>query len=369
MANLFDYIDWRGDIPFEQVPLNQIDALMFAHISYSLFDGLVSADFSQGITFESLAERFKSAPDYEKRTNVGFLINKRTTELLFRCASCVRYKDVTLSGMRIIFDEEKREQFAALIFSFGEVKVVSYRGTDDTLMGWEEDFNLAYMDEIPAQADALRYFKDVAAALDGKFIIVGHSKGGNLAVNTAVHCGAELQARISAVYNFDGPGFPKECFSGADYKAVEKRIFSVYPEFSVVGMLFCHPKKYKIVESYESALMQHDAVSWQILGADFVQKKSFNSKSRVFNKGFNRWVDGLDKEQRKVFVTALFDVINACGAKTLSELQKNIIPSSAKMVAAFAALEKPVRKEVLDILGLFKDSMEAVLPFIKMLGR
>ncbi len=367
MANLFDYIDWRGDLPFEQVPLNQIDALMFAHITYSLFDGLVSDDFKQTMTLADLAEKLKNAPDFEARTHVGYLINSKTTELLFRCAESARFKDVKISGMRVIFDQVKREQFAAVLYTFGDTKIVSYRGTDDTLLGWEEDFNLAYLDEIPAQVDALAYFKDAAQAFDGNFIIVGHSKGGNLAVNTAVRCGEDLQKRISMVYNFDGPGFSKEFFTSDKYKAVEKRISSVYPEFSVVGMLFNHPKKYQIIDSTEKAVMQHDALSWQIIGAEFVQKKRFNSGSTIFNKGLNQWVEGLEKDKRKVFVNALFDVIKASGVETIEEMQKNVLPCSAKMISAYAALDKPTKKEVRQILGLFKESMESALPVIKLI--
>lgn len=369
MANLFDYLDWRGDIPFSQVPFNQIDALMLAHISYSIFDGLAPESFGKKISFEELAGHLKSADDFERRTNTGYLINKRTTELFFKCASCVRFKDTLISGMRVIFDEKRREQFAAMVYSIDALSILSYRGTDDTLLGWEEDFNLAWLDEIPSQADALAYFLEAADFFDTDFVITGHSKGGNLAVNTAVRCGKDLQKRISRVYNFDGPGFPCEFFQLPEYKAVEKRIVSVYPQFSVVGMLFCHPKKYQIVESSESAVMQHDAVSWQILGSQFVQKKRFDKASIVFKKGFNEWVDGLEKERRKVFVTALFDVINASGVSTLDEMQKNAIPCSARMISAFASLEKSTRKEVMSILSLFRHSMESALPVIKHIWR
>ena len=367
MANLFDYVNWRGDIPFSQVPVNQIDALMFAQLSYVLFDGLVPAAFEESLTLSELAEKLKLAPDFEERTHIGYLINKDTTELLFRCGQSKRFGNVKIAGMRIIFDEKKREQFAAMLYSFDDEKIISYRGTDDTLLGWEEDFNLAYLDEIPAQADALTYFRDAAAVFDGDFIIVGHSKGGNLALNTAVRCGKDIQGRIKKVYNFDGPGFPKEFFELEEYKNIEKRLISIYPEFSMVGMLFNHPKKFQIVESSQTAVMQHDALSWQLMGTEFVQKSKFTSASSVFSKGFNNWVNSLQKEERKVFVGAVFDVINASGVKTIEEMQKNVIPSSARMLAAYTSLEKSTRQEVRHILGLFKESMESALPVIKLI--
>nr|MCR4579721.1 DUF2974 domain-containing protein [Treponema sp.] len=238
-----------------------------------------------------------------------------------------------------------------------------------TLMGWEEDFNLAYLDEIPAQADALKFFQAAASALEGNFIIVGHSKGGNLAVNTAVRCGADLQKRIAQVYNFDGPGFPKEFFASDEYKSIEKRIASVYPELSIVGMLFNHPKKYQIVESSAMGVMQHDALSWQLKGSEFIQKSRFNSASSIFSKGFNKWVDGLEKEQRKVFVQALFQVINASGVRTIEEMQKNILPCQAKMFTAYNSLDKVTKKEVRNVMWLFKDSMESVIPVLKFINK
>lgn len=365
MADLFDYISWRGDIPFSQVPFGKLDALMLAHLSYSLFDGLVSSDFSSVKTLEQLSNDFKKSSDYKERINIGFLINKRTAELMEKCAASERFRNIKICGYKNIFDESKVEQFAAMTFIIDDINFIAYRGTDDTLIGWQEDFNIAYLEEIPSQKDALVYFSEAAKNLKGKFIIAGHSKGGNLAVNTAVKCGEKNQNRIKTIYNFDGPGFFPDFFEKPEYKKIEDRLVSVYPELSVVGMIFSHPEKYEIVESSGFAIMQHDAMTWQLMGNSFINKKDFSKESKVFHKAFNRWIDKLTVEQRKKFVNALFEIINASGAKTNTELEKNAFASSAKMFAAYTALDKQTKKEVKNILSVLKGAVHSSLPFIK----
>lgn len=369
MADFFDYLNWRGDLTFDQVPFGKLDALMLAHLSYSLFDGVVPSSFDEKKTLSQVAKDFAAMPDYEKRINIGFLINKRTAELMFKCAESERYKNMELCGFRNIYNEENVEQFAALTYIIkekGQKKtIIGLRGTDDTIVGWKEDFNIAWLEQIPAQKDALEYFEEAASALDGDFILAGHSKGGNLVINTAVMCGDRLQKRVSEVYNFDGPGFAKEFFEKPEYKAVEERIYSFYPGFSVVGMIFHHPKKFEIVKSDGFAFWQHDAMSWQIMGNNFVNESEFTEESRLFYKAFNEWIDKLDKNQKKDFVETMFFILEASGAKTNNEIEKDALKCTARMIASYAEMDKNRRKEMKKILSMFKDVITDDIPIFK----
>ena len=116
MADFFDYLNWRGDLSFDDVPFNKIDALLLAHVTYSIFDGVVPENFTEKKTFAQVAKDFMAMPDYEERINIDFLINKRTAELMFKCAEVERYKNVELCGFRNIYNEEKVEQFAAVTY-------------------------------------------------------------------------------------------------------------------------------------------------------------------------------------------------------------------------------------------------------------
>ena len=365
MADFFDYLKWRGDLSFNTVPFNKIDALLLAQISYTLLDGVVSQSFYEKKPLAQVAKDFSDLPDCEERINIGFLINDRTTELMFKAAESDRFRNVEVCGFRSIYNEENVEQFAALTFLIDGKPVIALRGTDDTIVGWKEDFNIAWLEQIPAQKDALDYFKDAASALEGDFILAGHSKGGNLVINTAVKCGAELQKRVKEVYNFDGPGFNPEFFKLKEYKAVEDRIHSFYPSFCVVGMIFHHPKKFEIVQSDGFAFWQHDAMNWQIMGAEFINEGKFADESRLFNIAFNKWIDKLNLNQRKDFVETMFCILEASGAKTNNEIEKEALKSTARMVAAYAEMDKTKRKELKKILSMFKDVIADDIPIFK----
>lgn len=368
MADFFEYLDWRGDITIDEIPLSSIDMILLSQITYCNFDSLLSNSFSEVKTLSQLAKDFKSAPDYEERKNTGVLINKRTSELFIKAAKSKRFKNIKVCGYENIFSEEKSEQFAALTYITGNTNIISYRGTDDSLVGWREDFNLAFMDEIPAQKDALLYLNNASESITGKLILIGHSKGGNLALNTGVRCDPKIQKRITAIYNFDGPGFEKEFYESVGYKNIEKNVYSYYPQFSVVGMIFEHPEKYKILKSTGFAIMEHDAVTWQLLGRDFITVKDFDEASKAFRLAFNGWLDKLSKKDCEKFVNALFDVLTAPGAKTLDEINKNPIPASAKMLSAFTAMDKETKKEVKRIIGMFRDAIHTEFPLFNIFG-
>ena len=365
MSDFFDYLNWRGDLTFEQLPFGKIDALLLSQITYSLLDGIVSEDFENKKTFSQVVKDFSAAEDYEQRIKIGFLINKRTVELMFKAAESDRFKDIELCGFRNIYNEENVEQFAALTYLINGKNVIVLRGTDDTIVGWKEDFNIAWLPQIPAQKDALNYYIEAASKLKGDFILAGHSKGGNLVINTAVMCGEKLQKRINHVYNFDGPGFSSDYFEKAEYKAVEDRIDSFYPEFSVVGMIFHHPAFYEIVKSDGIAFWQHDPMSWQISGKNFVNAGDFTEESKIFYSAFNEWIDKLNVEQKKNFVETMFCILEASGAKTNSDIEKDALKATAKMLAAYAELDKDRKKELHQILNMFKDVIVDDIPIFK----
>ncbi len=365
MSDFFDYLSWRGDLTFDKVPFNKIDALLLAHLSYSIFDGVVNESFTEKKKFTQVVKDFAATPDYEERINIGFLINKRTVELMFKTAESERFRNVELCGYRNIYSEENVEQFAAVTFVMDGKTVIALRGTDDTIVGWKEDFNIAWLPQIPAQKDALDYYKEACDSFSGDFVLVGHSKGGNLVINTAVKCGPDLQKRIEEVYNFDGPGFDADFFKSEEYKAVENRIYSFYPGFSVVGMIFHHPKNFEIVKSEGFSFWQHDAMNWQIMGCNFINEAEFSEESRLFYTAFNEWIDKLKPAQKKYFVQTMFCILEASGAKTNNEIEKDALKATARMVAAYAEMDKTKRREMKKIVSMFKDVITDDIPIFK----
>ena len=362
MADFFDYLDWRGDVPFTAMPLNSVDALLLCQLSYLDFSEIVPQELCTALTLKDVAHRFAKAVKHNAaRADLGALINERTPELLQRTAQTVRFANVQLSGFVNKIDIHQEEQFSALTALLPDgMAFIAFRGTDDTIVGWKEDFNLGFMPEVPAQKDALAYLEASAAAvpLCSQICIGGHSKGGNLAQYAAACAAEQTQARLNSVFSFDAPGLTQQAMSSAAFSRISCKIAAFYPQLSIVGMLFEHPEQFTVVKSTGIALRQHDPFTWQIKGAGFETVEDLEHISLFVNRTVNTWIASLPAPKRKTLVETLFDVLNSSGASTNSELQKNWFKSATRSIKAVVDMDSSVRTEVLEMLQqLFKIAM------------
>lgn len=351
--NLTDYVEWRGDLSFKNSAFCDVDALVLCQLSYLNFDGLIAQDFSKKISLAELWKAFKSSSDYEKRCDLGALISQNTVRLLELCAASERFGNIRACAYVSKIDLQNEEQFSAVTFFDGASNAnpfVAFRGTDDTIVGWKEDFNLAIEETVPAQRDALEYLEAAAQKTRKKIWIGGHSKGGNLAVYSAAFVNSKFKKRIARVYNFDGPGFRKEIIEDARLKEILPLLHSYYPKLSIVGMLFRHAGEYTVVDSGAQGVMQHEPFSWFVAPRGFAALDGFDKTSELFYKTFNEWLEGISKERRSLAVETLFNVITAGGAKTNSELGKDWLKQSAAIVKAASELDKETRDEIIKLV-------------------
>ena len=350
MANIVDYIDWRGDVDFSISPFNEVDNIILCQISYLNFDGILESDFNRnGITLRELSERFVSSADFDIRSDLGAMLNKGTAALLPKLGESERFGSLRVSGYVSKIDNEAEEQFCAVTYTCDKGaaspwNVTVYRGTDDTIVGWKEDFNLGFMDIVPAQRDALIYAQSAMTALKGNFILCGHSKGGNLALYAAANLPEKLQRRLEAVYNNDGPGFPEDFFRRPQYLAIRNREHSFMPENSIVGMLFSHAEGFVTVESDGIGIMQHDPFTWHVQARNFVRLPDLNDQSKFIGKTVNEWFDELDREQKRQFVETVFGILEKTNATTNSELAENWMDNIMIMLKAMTHLDSKTRE-------------------------
>lgn len=331
--NILDYLDWRGDLPFGVSPPNEVDALIFAWLSYYRFEDLPQ-DCADGLTLTELSQAHEAVHGPFQKVNFSNAIDTAATAalLLQRASNTQRFASVRISDFskRDSFDEsdetgqKQNMQFASVSFIIDDLglRVISYRGTDDSIAGWKEDCYLAISETVPVQASALDYLN---AAPGGKLLICGHSKGGNLATYAAVFANAEKQGEISAVYNFDGPGFCFDIRSLPGYDAVKDRLVTIVPESSIVGMLLDHVEDYIVVSSKGMGILQHDALFWQVMGAGFVRASGRNSSSLIADKTLKSWIDGMSISERRDFVDSLFSVLESTGAQRTTELPERLV--------------------------------------------
>ena len=364
MANLLDYLDWRGDLTLRQSPFNEVDNLILAELSFIDFSGIVPAP-GEGprVPLWQAAQRWQ-AGNRGELVNMGVLVPNRIPEMLRRMAETPRFRDMELCGYREHLDTERAEQFAALTILCGDgTAYFSFRGTDDTLAGWKEDFYLSCMAEVPAQKKAVAYTKEIARLCPRlKLRLGGHSKGGNLAVWAGVFAPAAVQRRICAVWSNDGPGFRDDILSLPQHRRLEDRIHTIVPKSSVVGMLLEHEEDYTVVDSSQQGLMQHDGFSWAVKGPGFVRLHSVTQQAQLCDQELRSWVQGLSETQREQFIDSAFQVLEASGAKTLTDLKADSFKAVGAIVRALKDLDKETRDALLKFMSiLFRSNLRMTL--------
>ena len=344
--DIYTYLKFRGDLDLKNYPLNEVDALIFSELSYIQFENIVPTVEEKGTI--TLAEAAKKYTPKEGKASIFYA---RYEKLLEKMAECPRYAELQLSDYISVTDVEEKQQFSALhIHITPFLTFIAFRGTDETLVGWREDFDMSYMMPVPAQLSAVDYVNKTTKGLFQKYILGGHSKGGNLAIYSSVFCDTGTQNNIRKVYNFDGPGFHKSIADHETYLKMKDRIHTFVPEASVVGMLMEHEEKYKVVKSYETTFMQHEGLSWSVAGTKFELVENVDEFSSSINITLKSWLEKADYEDRKVMVDALFDVLEIGGIRDVLDFKDISVQSATAMFKAAAGLPKEQREIISNLI-------------------
>ena len=346
MANLIDYLHWRGDLSFEKDPFNEVDNLVFAELAYTELDEIFrSEDFHTFIALDELYKRYLPyAENRTQRSNDPF-------DIFEAAAQSDRYKEVKAGCYINILDNEKDIQFSAITFFLPDnTTVVAYRGTDSTIVGWREDLNFSYMNNAPSQVLAKDYLNYIVKTYKKPVRPVGHSKGGNLAVYASVHADKDVKKRIIEIYNNDGPGFLKPIIESEEYKSMVDRIHGIIPEDSLIGTLMSDLSHPAVVESEQYGPSQHNPKLWKVMGKEFVRARGRSSGSFMMDETLQGWLESCTEDERKAFVDTVFDAIEASGASTVGDIKKSRFKSSTAILKALWRLEPDKRKQMQEVL-------------------
>ena len=330
MGNIMDYINWRGDLSFEQSKFNEVDNLILACFSYVNLDGIPAVAEQKGIELKNLAEEFMKLHTMEElEADKSFI--RLAPFMMLEMAETNRFGNSVIRNYVNEIVTEAEQQFAAVEIVLEDgTSYVSFRGTDDTIIGWKEDFNLS-TGVVPAQERAVEYVRRVSENTTGMLRVGGHSKGGNLAIYGAVMC-KEAHEKILEVYSNDGPGFSKEFQELPETEEMMDKIIRIIPEYSIIGTLLEHEKAPVIVASSSKGLLQHDGFSWEVQGPALVRRDSLSRTALRFIEILHKWIDGMEMEQKKVLIEDLFATLQASGYENLSEVQSGGLKSLAAMV-------------------------------------
>ena len=322
MGNIFDYLTWRGDLTFTQDPPNAVDALIFSTLTYVGYGETAERPPESAASLRRCAEEFFALENPESRVR-----SKKDMELLRCAAATARFGQCGLCLYRSVLLPEQETQFAAMTFLLDDGSMfLAYRGTDNSLVGWKEDFNMTFQQTIPAQRLAQEYIREAALAHTAPMRVAGHSKGGNLAVFAAARCSPMVRKRILTVYNNDGPGFTKYMIGDPGYNAIVPRIQTYIPQSSVIGMLLEHEEPFIVIRSKSVGIMQHDPYSWEVEGPHFLPVQEVTESSQFLDATIKNWFSSMSNRERNQLVEVLYGLLTTGEVENAADIfqPKNI---------------------------------------------
>ena len=342
MANLMDYMEWRGDVTFKASEVNEIDGLIFSQMSYVFFEDIID---DKNNTIGELAERFFNKYSMEEIDNLPEII-KSSCMIFKKMAECERYKHLRLINYVTDFQPDIAKQFAAVTVVIDEENYyVAYRGTDDSLAGWEEDFKACYMMPVLSQTEAVEYLCEIMRLFHGNVYLGGHSKGGNLATYAAVMIDSKYKDRIVRIDNYDGPGFLPEFVESEAYKEMCCKVRTYNPQKSIVGMIMFREGENVIVESTGKGFMQHSGITWKVHGRHFVTCDRYEKFSENFAEINRSWINEISKEERELAIEIVFKVIRS-GFDTVTGLKEGFFSTASTIVSSYKGVDKATRKVI-----------------------
>ncbi|MCR5640015.1 MAG: DUF2974 domain-containing protein [Lachnospiraceae bacterium] len=362
MATIETYLDWRGDLTLLQDPFNEVDNLILCELVYTDFDGIVPmGGLKESISLREVYEQY-----FQTHTEEEIMSRASSTKvapfLMHKLVESKRFGSMRLAAYRNEIEDESQSQFAAVTYILEDnTYFVCYRGTDNTIVGWKEDFNMSFLTHTRGQLKARDYLDELFGHSTRKLRVGGHSKGGNFAIYAAAFCSTKVRKKISVVYSNDGPGFREKVMESSEYQSLLPLVVSTIPEDSIVGNLLLNDIDHQVVRSSASGASQHDLMSWEVMGNHFMNAEETSRSSKNMDRTLKLWLMDLPDEKREVFSDVLFQVLSSSGAKTTDELSNDPIKSISEMMKATSALDaedQKIFKEVL--MKLLNSGREAV---------
>ena len=367
---IIDYVHWRGDISFQIQPYNSIDYLILSNLAYVHFDGIT---FQPSLTLNEA---------YEQYINSQYVFEDESHSLFEKVSHAPRYQNIRILSYMNDVNPELIKQFAVVTFLLeNQTLFVAFRGTDESLIGWHEDFLMLCETIIPSQTSAVNYLNEIGQfkyqstlkqSLQNQYLgsltqrlrkhfqykkqglpilLGGHSKGGNLAMYAACFCDENLSQRILKVYNFDGPGFQEDMLASKNYQNMLPRIISYIPHYSFFGIVLGHEENYHVIQSHNEGMLQHNSFSWHVTKDDFV-KDELSYESVQFAIKVILFLEKMTIEEKRLFVETMFVLFDSLNLHTFHELSHITYKQILAAIKELTLLDNKMRKMLIEVLHM-----------------
>ena len=367
---IIDYVHWRGDISFQIQPYNSIDYLILSNLAYVHFDGIT---FQPSLTLNEA---------YEQYINSQYVFEDESHSLFEKVSHAPRYQNIRILSYMNDVNPELIKQFAVVTFLLeNQTLFVAFRGTDESLIGWHEDFLMLCETIIPSQTSAVNYLNEIGQfkyqstlkqSLQNQYLgsltqrlrkhfqykkqglpilLGGHSKGGNLAMYAACFCDENLSQRILKVYNFDGPGFQEDMLASKNYQNMLPRIISYIPHYSFFGIVLGHEENYHVIQSHNEGMLQHNSFSWHVTKDDFVNDE-LSYESVQFAIKVILFLEKMTIEEKRLFVETMFVLFDSLNLHTFHELSHITYKQILAAIKELTLLDNKMRKMLIEVLHI-----------------
>lgn len=362
MGTIIDYLKTHDQDDFITHPLNELDCAIINELGYL---PLGESGFSIPFRFSEVSSQIESLL---ADVSYSFLVTKERVELLKSVLQAPRFESLTLVRYTNRINVDVEQQFAAMVFELSDAShcQVVFRGTDDSLVGWKEDFNMAYMREIPAQRSSVAFLREVLARSSQALVVSGHSKGGNLAVYAASHQEAKEQEKIEMLYLFDAPGLHASVLNTAGYQRIRDRIQVIRPYESVVGVMLANDLEVIIVNSDKAGIEQHNLNYWQVADTQFERLPEPSPLSQTLETTFRLWMAELSRQELKLLFDTIFDLFWETGIHSLDDFQDTPYKKLADVMASLSQLppekHQLIGKSLASLVGIYLQERYKALP-------
>ncbi|MFC3931287.1 Mbeg1-like protein [Streptococcus dentapri] len=371
MPTILDYVKENAHKDFGELSLNSVDIAVLNELGYlPLGEGV---DLNQPVSFQTLKKIFFA---HDQVLAYSFTVRKERVDLLYAVLEAPRYQGLQLLSYVNEIDSEYEKQFAAMVVELPKIahRQAIFRGTDETFIGWKEDFKMTYMSEIPAQRRAKQFLIESLEQAPYKLVLSGHSKGGNLALYAASQIESSLQNKIDQILILDAPGLHDRILESQGYQLIKDKILAIRPKESIVGVMLSSDVPSLLVDSKELGLFQHNVSAWEITGSHWKLAQGQTALSQTLEVTFRVWTHELSKQELKALFDTVFDLLLDNNITSIDVFQTDVLKSASLLLGALSKLPADKRrvltKSTTSLLEIFIKSHreQLTLPSFKSLS-
>ncbi len=333
----------REQRSFAEEPFNIVDALVLATLSYLKFE---THEALKVTSAESVAlVDVISGTDRESLLRIGWLKGSpHTNDFLDAILESARFRDTRVCLYADEHVNSTEKQFSAVTFLPGDGRAyLTFRGTDGTMIGWKENFNITFRDFTPAQLASVSYASGVASAVGERLAFIGHSKGGSHAHYAALCVSDEVFARTDMVVNFDGPSFLSDPSPRVDDPRFKAMFAKIVPEGSLFGLLLEESQDYRVIGASAKLSRQHEPFSWTVEGSDFRYVEDLRRRAKWVGTTLSGWLKTRTIAEREMFIDTIYQVLCATGAHTIFDLRDHLGQNLRAVMRASKGLDPEIR--------------------------